>query len=652
MTNPTRFASTEARSAGLLLAATAAALLWANSPWSASYQGLWATEVGASVGGWGLSMDLGHWVNDGLMALFFFVIGLEVRREFSVGELTSPRRAAIPVIAAVGGLVVPALIYVALAPGGEADRAWGLVIGTDTAFLLGALAVVGPALSPRLRIFLLTLTVIDDIVAVGVIGLVYSDALDVTALAAMAGLGAVLAVLSRYGVTRAAPYLAVGLLLWLATLQAGLHASIAGMLGGLLVAAHEPRRDAVERAARRFLAFRQAPGVQAGRSAHRELVRAVSVNDRLQARLHGIASYLIVPVFAFANAGIDLRGGVLADALTARLTWAVVAGLVLGKLLGIGLAAWAGVRAGAGTLPAGVDMRQVLGGAALSGIGFTVSLLIAGLAFTDPALHDQAVVGVLVAAVLSTLLGWAVFTRTRRKEVPCPHPPRTTSTSILAPTSISTSRRSGDTDRSRPATRRPTGSGSAVGHQHPEHLHAPVQPVVGHLAAAEDLAEVGAEHQAHDPVRVEAGAQPAGRRVVADPLRQRLVVRPELGSEQVRELGVGVADDRREAARSEHVGHLAPRLGEREPDLLLDRALPGHRGHPDRVREHRGEQRAPVRVPPVDRRLGHARPGGDALDGDRGGAALVQEREDRGREPLVEVGLPGPARPGRGHRAS
>jgi Na+/H+ antiporter NhaA len=404
-----QFLSTEAGSAGLLLAATVAALVWANSPWSGAYEALWSTEAGISVAGWDLTMDLEHWVNDLLMALFFFVIGLEVRREFSVGELTTPRRAAIPVIAALGGLVVPAALYLALSPGGEADRAWGVVIGTDTAFLLGALAVVGPGFATQLRIFLLTLTVIDDIVAVSVIGLVYSDSLDPVALVAMAGLGALMGLMSRYGVSSATPYLLVGLGLWLATQQAGLHASIAGILGGLLVAAHEPRREAVERAARRFRAFRQSPGVEAGRSAHRELVRAVSVNERLQTRLHGTASYVIVPVFAFANAGIDLRNGVLLDALSARLTWAVVAGLVIGKLLGIFLAAWAGVRAGAGRLPTGVGFGHVLGGAALSGIGFTVSLLIASLAFTDPTQRGQAVVGILIAAVLASLLGWAAF---------------------------------------------------------------------------------------------------------------------------------------------------------------------------------------------------------------------------------------------------
>lgn len=404
-----RFLSTEAGGAALLLAATVIALLWANSPWSAGYTALWETEAALSFGVWELSMDLGHWVNDGLMAVFFFVVGLEVRREFSVGELTNPRRAAIPVAAAVGGLAVPALLYLTLAPGGQASNGWGVVIGTDTAFMLGALAVVGPTFATQLRIFLLTLTVIDDIIAVSVIGLCYSGSLDAGALAAMLVLGGLMGLLSRARVWRATPYILVGLALWSATVQAGLHASIAGMLGGLLVAAHAPAREAVEGAARRFRAFRQSPDVEVGRSAHLGLVRAVSVNERLQITLHPWASYLIVPLFALANAGVDLRDGVLAEALTSRVTWAVVVALVLGKFLGIGLTSLAGIRAGLGRLPQGVGFGHVFGGAALSGIGFTVSLLIAGLAFDDPTLRDQATVGVLLAAALATGLGWATF---------------------------------------------------------------------------------------------------------------------------------------------------------------------------------------------------------------------------------------------------
>jgi Na+/H+ antiporter NhaA len=403
-----QFLATEAGSAGLLLCATLLALVWANSPWSGLYDDLWATELGVTLGPWELSMDLAHWVNDGLMALFFFVVGLEVRREFSIGELTDRRRAAIPVAAALGGLTIPAVVYVLLAPA-DAAHGWGVVIGTDTAFMLGALAVVGPTFATQLRIFLLTLTVIDDIVAVSVIGVFYSDHLDVAGLLAMAALGVALAALSRSGVWRAAPYVALGLGMWLAALHAGLHASIAGMLGGLLVAAHAPAREAVEGAAQRFLAFRQSPMVEVGRSARRGLEQAISVNERLQSVLHPWASYVVVPVFALTNAGVDLRGGMLGDALTSSVTWAVVVALVAGKLVGVGGTALLGQRLGLGRLPQGVGEGHVLGGAALSGIGFTVSLLIAGLAFDDAATRDQAVVGVLLAAVLSTGTGWLVF---------------------------------------------------------------------------------------------------------------------------------------------------------------------------------------------------------------------------------------------------
>ncbi len=402
---------TEAGSAGLLLTAVLVALAWANSPWSGSYLSLWSTPASFSVGDWRLSMPLGQWVNDGLMALFFFMIGLEVRREFSIGALTTPRRAAIPVIAAVGGLVVPAALYVLLAPG-DAQGAWGVVIGTDTAVMLGALAIVGPRMATQLRLFLLTLTVIDDIVAVGVIGVFYSDSLDAVGLVLVAVFATVVGLLSRYGVWRAAPYLLAGLGLWLATLQSGLHASIAGMLGGLLVAAHRPRHSAVTRAADHFRAFRDSPNVDVGRSAHRELVRAVSVNERMQRRLHPWGNLVVVPLFVLANAGVDLRGGVLADALTSRLTWAVTLALVVGKLVGILAATWAGVRSRLGSLPSGVDLGHVAGGAALSGIGFTVSLLVAGLAFPDRASHDRAVVGILLAAVIATAAGWAVFRAT------------------------------------------------------------------------------------------------------------------------------------------------------------------------------------------------------------------------------------------------
>ncbi|MFC7990594.1 Na+/H+ antiporter NhaA [Streptomyces pilosus] len=403
------FMSTEAGSAGLLLVAVTVALIWANSPWSDAYTSLWHTEASVTLGDARLSMDLSHWVNDGLMALFFFVIGLEVRHEVSVGSLNDRRRIVIPGLAGIGGMLVPVLLYLAIAPGGDAARAWGVVIGTDTAFMLGALAVVGPRFVTQLRVFLLAITVIDDIVAVTVIGVVYSGSINVPELIAALLLGVVLSALTRFDVWRAAPYVLIVLVMWLATLNAGLHASIAGMLGGLLIPARKPSREGVEQAARLFRAFRQSPRADVGKTARKGLQKAVSVNERLQTVLHPWSSYVIVPVFALANAGVDLRDGVLTNALGSSLTWAVVVGLVAGKTIGIWGGAAFGTRFGLGRLPTGVAPGHVLGGGALSGLGFTVSLLIVQLAFDDPGVRAEATVGVLLAAVFATVLGWIVF---------------------------------------------------------------------------------------------------------------------------------------------------------------------------------------------------------------------------------------------------
>ncbi|MCD4524102.1 Na+/H+ antiporter NhaA [Nocardioides sp. cx-173] len=403
------FIRTESGSAGILVVAALVALVWANSPWSGSYEALWHKTVSVAFGSSGISMDLHHWVNDGLMVVFFFVIGLEVRRELSLGELTDRRRVTVPLVAGVIGMLVPAALFLALNPSGEAARGWGIVIGTDTAFLLGVLALVGPAVSTQLRIFLLTLTVIDDIVAVSVIGLVYSDSLDTVPLTVAAVCLVLLAVLARVGEWRSAPYVVVVLVLWLATLESGLHASIAGMLAGLLIPALEPSRGLVDTAASQFRAFRQSPMPEVQRLARQGLTRVISVNERLQEGLHGFTSYVVVPVFALANAGVDLRDGVLGEALRSSLTWGVVVGLVVGKTVGIGLGALGSVRLGLGRLPQGVGTGHVIAGGALSGIGFTVSLLIVGLALDTEALRAQATVGVLLAAVLASAAGWLLF---------------------------------------------------------------------------------------------------------------------------------------------------------------------------------------------------------------------------------------------------
>jgi Na+/H+ antiporter NhaA len=399
----------ETSSAGLLLAATVIALVWANSPASSSYDSVFATEFSINLGQWSLSDDLRHWIDEGLMAIFFFVIGLEVRQELSVGQLTDRRRLSIPLLAGIGGMLIPAAIFLLINPNGEAANGWGVVIATDTAFVLGALALVGPKAPTQLRIFLLTLAIVDDIVAITIIGVFYSEALDPVALAVAAFCLLLIAFLPRLRIWQTSAYLAIGFVLWIAAVESGLHPTMAGLLAGLLVVSRPPDIAKVESAAKSAKAFRQSPLPEVARSAQRSVDRAVSPNERLQLLLLPLAGFVIVPLFALANAGVDMRGGVIEDALTSPLTWGIIAGLVVGKLIGISTGALGSVRLGLGKLPRGVGKGQVVGGAALSGIGFTVSLLIVELAFDDPVLKDQAKVGVLAAAVFAVGLSWLLF---------------------------------------------------------------------------------------------------------------------------------------------------------------------------------------------------------------------------------------------------
>lgn len=343
------------------------------------------------------------------MALFFFVIGLEVRRELSIGELTERRRITVPIIAGIFGMLVPALFFLAVNSGSDAASGWGIVIATDTAFLLGALAIVGPGCSTQLRIFLLTLSIVDDIIAISVIGIVYSESINLVALAVMVvGLG-VFATLPRMGLWRNGAYLGVGLVIWVAALESGIHPTLAGMIAGLLVVAYDPDRKKVEQVGKAAHAFRQSPLPDVARITQISVGKAISPNERLQTLLHPVTGYLIVPLFALANTGVDLRGGALGDALSSPLTWGIVLGLVAGKTIGIGGSGLLALRLKLGELPRGVGKGQVVGGAALSGIGFTVSLLIAQLAFEDEAMLSEAKVGILIAAGLAVVLSWIIF---------------------------------------------------------------------------------------------------------------------------------------------------------------------------------------------------------------------------------------------------
>jgi NhaA family Na+:H+ antiporter len=400
-----RFLAIEAAGGLLLLIATAVALIWANSPWSAGYEALWSTEVSLDVGSFHLSESLGHWVNDGLMALFFFVVGLEIKGELVSGQLSDRRDAALPAAAALGGMVVPAAIFAVVNIGGDL-AGWGIPMATDIAFAVGVLALFGDRIPAGLKVLLLGLAIVDDIGAILVIALFYTDQIDVGWLAGAAvGLLAIL-LMRRARVWYPPAYAVVGLGVWLCTLESGIHATIAGVALGLLTPARPlmPELEA-DRLADRLSEDHDVTAAEV-RDISFELRESVPVAERLEEALHPWTSYVVIPVFALANAGIPLSAESLGDAAGSRITLGVVLGLVVGKILGVTAATWAAVRLGAGRLPPGVSWRQVIGMAAIAGIGFTVSIFVAGLAYEDgSALQDEAKVGVLVASAVAAIIG-------------------------------------------------------------------------------------------------------------------------------------------------------------------------------------------------------------------------------------------------------
>ncbi|MGY1750534.1 Na+/H+ antiporter NhaA [Modestobacter sp. SYSU DS0511] len=410
-----RFLRTEASSAVLLVAGTLLALLWANSPWGDSYERVWHTEFAVQLGSTEVAMDLRHWVNDGLMVFFFFLIGMEVRRELSMGELTQRSRLSVPALGALAGLVVPAGIYLAINAGGPGAHGWGIPMATDTAFVLGALALVGSRAPTQLRVFLLSLSVVDDIGALTVIAVFYSADIDLVALGVAALCVVAFVWLTKLQVWRGPAYFAVGVVMWLAMHASGVHATIGGVVLGLLVSAYTPRRAEVESAGTLARAFRQAPDVALARRAKLSVERAISPNERIGALLVPWSGYVVVPVFALANAGVQFDGEVLDRALTSPVTIGVFLGLVVGKFVGIGLVSTLAVKFGMGSLPPGVGLPSVWGGAAFSGLGFTVSLFVADLAFDDAVLREEAMIGVLAAGVVAAVLGavwfWALGRR-------------------------------------------------------------------------------------------------------------------------------------------------------------------------------------------------------------------------------------------------
>jgi Na+/H+ antiporter NhaA len=407
--DPKAVKTTENTAAAVLLAFTLAAILWANSPWADSYWAFLDTHVGFTFGEHHFELTVKHLVNDGLMTFFFFIVGLEVTREFSIGELTDRSRAAVPVVAAVAGLAIPAVIFLVFNPTGENAQAWGVVMSTDTAFLIGALAIIRPKFPARLRIFLLTLAVVDDVGALVVIALFYSDRIQVVPL--VTSIVAIVAIASvRFlPVARGPAYAVLGFALWVALFVAGVHPTLAGVALALLIPVFSPERRQVEQAVDLIRAFRQSPNSQYARAATRGLRQSISINERLQTDVGPYVSFVVLPLFALVNAGVRLDSQSVIAALRSPLTWGVVAGLVVGKFVGITGATWFMRRTRMGELAPGLTLRRVAGGAALSGIGFTISLFIVDIAITDPARQDQAIIGVLIASVVAFIAGWATF---------------------------------------------------------------------------------------------------------------------------------------------------------------------------------------------------------------------------------------------------
>ena len=400
------FLSTESGSAMVLLAATVAAMVWANSPWSDSYESVWTTTLSIQIGSEGISLDLRHWINEGLMTLFFLVVGLEAKRELDLGALRDRRRLAIPVLAGVGGMAGAVLIYLAFNLGGPGAGGWAAAMSTDTAFALGVLALVARG-AERLRVRLLTAVIVDDLIALLIIATVYSGDVRVVPLAVAAACFAGLFALRNAPVTWRVPAaVLLGTAVWVALFESGVDPVIAGLLVGLMTSAYPPARSDLERVTELTRSFREQPTPELARSAQLGVLSAVSPNERLQYRLHPWTSFVIVPLFALANAGIEIDADLLGDAVRSPITLGIVFGYVVGKPLGLVGATWIASRLGG--LQRSLSWPTIIGGGAVAGIGFTVALLISSLAFEGQRL-EEAKLGVLGAATLATLLSFVAF---------------------------------------------------------------------------------------------------------------------------------------------------------------------------------------------------------------------------------------------------
>jgi NhaA family Na+:H+ antiporter len=418
------FADRASSSGVLLIAAAIVALVWANSPWGESYTGLWGTKFSIGLGSFSIEEDLTHWINDGLMAVFFLVVGLEIKREILVGELSSPRRAALPIAAAIGGAVLPALIYVVITFGTEGVSGWGIPMATDIAFALGVLALLGERAPLGLKVFMTALAIVDDILAVMVIALFYTSDVSWGALTVGAAFLIALVAANLAGVGKPLPYALLGIGLWLCFLQSGVHATIAGVLMAITVPASSfiDTGMFLKRSRGLLDRFEQAGEQGDAVLCNEERQGALHALNRanedvepplqeLEHALHPWVVFAIMPLFALANAGVVLGEGFAATLLN-PVSLGIVAGLLLGKQFGITLFAWLAVKSGLSEMPGGVTWLHIYGASWLAGIGFTMSLFISDLAFADSPLLNVAKLGILAASLIAGVAGWLIIRRT------------------------------------------------------------------------------------------------------------------------------------------------------------------------------------------------------------------------------------------------
>jgi NhaA family Na+:H+ antiporter len=419
-----QFVRTSVSGIGLLLAGTAAALILANTPLAPAYEAFWHTALTIGTGAFGVTMSLRHWVNDGLMALFFFVVGLEIKREVLVGEMRAPRHAALAIAAAAGGVALPALVFLAIVPEGPARAGWGVPIGTDTAFALGIITLLGTRVRPVLLVFLTAFSIVDDILAVAVIAIFYTASLSVPAMAIAAALLLALVVVNRAGFHRWPIYAVLGAGVWLAVLKSGVHATAAGVLVALVVPARSwinpseflvrGRRLLDDFEAACFIApniLTNEPQQQATHALDRLLEDVETPMTYFQTRLTPWVAFGILPVFAFANAGVPLTSGV-GEALAHPVAWGVALGLVIGKPIGIALFSWLAVASHIAHLPRAIEWRHLAGVASLGGVGFTISLFITELAFGEGELAHAARLGIFAGSLVAGMVGYLVLRAT------------------------------------------------------------------------------------------------------------------------------------------------------------------------------------------------------------------------------------------------